>query len=107
MENKREIIVRNEDKYVLTSDTSKKIAEIEIKMKALKAKEEELKQMILKEMEEKNLLKLDAEELSISYIAPSERETFDNKALKEELPDVYDIYIKFSPVKSSIRIKLK
>ena len=107
MENKREIIVRNEDKYVLTSDTSKKIAEIEIKMKALKAKEEELKQMILKEMEEKNLLKLDAEELSISYIAPSERETFDSKALKEELPDVYDIYIKFSPVKSSIRIKLK
>ena len=107
MENKREIIVRNEDKYVLTSDTSKKIAEIEIKMKELKVKEEELKQMILKEMEEKNLLKLDAEELSISYIAPSERETFDSKALKEELPDVYDNYIKFSPVKSSIRIKLK
>ena len=107
MENKREIIVRNEDKYVLTSDTSKKIAEIETKMKELKVKEEELKQMILKEMEEKNLLKLDAEELSISYIAPSERETFDSKALKEELPDVYDSYIKFSPVKSSIRIKLK
>ena len=107
MENKREIIVRNEDKYVLTSDTSKKIAEIETKMKELKVKEEELKQMILKEMEEKNLLKLDAEELSISYIAPSERETFDSKALKEELPDVYDNYIKFSPVKSSIRIKLK
>ena len=105
MENK--IIIRNEDKYMLTSDVSKKIAEIEIKMKELKSKEEELKQMILKEMEEKNLLKLDAEELSISYIAPSERETFDSKALKEELPDVYDNYIKFSPVKSSIRIKLK
>ena len=107
MENKREIIVKNEDKYMLTSDTSNKIAEIEIKMKELKAKEEELKQMILKKIKEKNLLKLDAEELSISYIAPSERETLDSKALKEELPDVYNNYIKFSPVKSSIRIKLK
>ena len=105
MENK--IIIRNEDKYMLTSDISKKIAEIEIKMKELKSKEEELKQMILKEMEEKNLLKLDAVALSISYSDPSEREIYDSKASKEELPDVYDSYIKFSPVKSSIRIKLK
>ena len=107
MENKREIIVRNEDKYVLTSDTSKKIAEIETKMKELKVKEEELKQMILKEMEEKNLLKLENENISITYKAPTERETFRTAKFKKDLPDLYDTYVEFTPVKSSLLIKIK
>ena len=107
MENKREIIVRNEDKYMLTSDVSKKIAEIEIKMKELKAKEEELKQMILKEMEEKNILKLENENISITYKAPTERETFRTAKFKKDLPDLYDTYVEFTPVKSSLLIKIK
>ena len=105
MENK--IIIRNEDKYMLTSDTSKKIAEIEIKMKELKAKEEELKQMILKEMEEKNILKLENENISITYKAQTERETFRTAKFKKDLPDLYDTYVEFTPVKSSLLIKIK
>ena len=105
MENK--IIIRNEDKYMLTSDVSKKIAEIEIKMKELKAKEEELKQMILKEMEDKNILKLENENISITYKAPTERETFRTAKFKKDLPDLYDTYVEFTPVKSSLVIKIK
>ena len=105
MENK--IIIRNEDKYMLTSDVSKKIAEIEIKMKELKAKEEELKQMILKEMEDKNILKLENENISITYKAPTERETFRTAKFKKDLPDLYDTYVEFTPVKSSLLIKIK
>ena len=105
MENK--IIIRNEDKYMLTSDVSKKIAEIEIKMKELKAKEEELKQMILKEMEDKNILKLENENISITYKAPTERETFRTAKFKKDLPDLYDTYVEFTPVKGSLLIKIK
>lgn len=66
------------------------------------------KEMLLKEMEDKNILKInDTDTLNINYIAPSERETFDSKKFREENSDLYDKYVKFSPVKSSIRVKLK
>ena len=59
-------------------------------------------------MEDKQILSLKDEEngLLISYVASSERETFDSKKLRENNPDLYDEYVKFTPVKSSIRIKV-
>lgn len=92
---------------ILDGTTSKHIAEFERMAKEIKAKEDELKKAILAEMESKDLIKLDTDELSITYVAPTEREALDTKTLREELPDIYDAYVKISPVKSSIRIKLK
>ena len=92
---------------ILDTEVSKKVAEFEKALKEIKEKEEELKQNILSEMESKNILKLETDDLTITYIAPAERETFDSKKFREESSDLYDEYIKFSPVKSSIRIKVK
>lgn len=92
---------------ILDGDVANKIAEFERQVKAIKDKENELKEAILKEMEQKNLIKLETDALNISYIAPTERETLDSKRLREELPDIYDAYISIKPVKSSIRLKLK
>ena len=73
--------------------------------KKLKDKTEQ----ILEEMENKGILKVSNEivGLEVTYIAPSDRESFDSKKLREDNPDLYDEYVKMSPVKSSIRIKLK
>ena len=92
---------------ILDGTTAKHIAEFERMAKEIKAKEDALKKAILEEMESKGIIKLDTDELTISYVAPTDRETLDTKALREELPDIYDTYVKISPVKSSIRIKLK
>lgn len=92
---------------ILDTEVSKKVAEFEKAIKEIKEKEEELKQNILTEMENKNILKLETDDLMITYIAPAERETFDNKRFREDNPDLYDEYVKFSPVKSSIRVKVK
>ncbi len=92
---------------VLDTEVSRKVAEFEKALKEIKEKEEELKQNILIEMEKKNILKLETDTLSVTYIAPTERETFDSKKFREDNPDLYDEYVKFSPVKSSIRIKVK
>ena len=92
---------------ILDGTTAKHIAEFERMANEIKAKEDALKKAILEEMESKGLIKLDTDELVISYVAPTDRETLDTKTLKEELPDIYDTYVKISPVKSSIRIKLK
>ncbi len=92
---------------ILDGTTAKHIAEFEKMAKEIKEKEDELKKAILAEMESKGVIKLDTDELTIAYVAPTERETPDGKTLREELPDIYDTYVKISPVKSSIRIKLK
>lgn len=92
---------------VLDTEVSRKVAEFEKALKEIKEKEEELKQNILIEMEKKNILKLETDSLTVTYIAPAERETFDSKRFREDNPDLYDEYVKFSPVKSSIRIKVK
>lgn len=94
---------------ILDAEVSKKIAEFEKKLKALKEQEDELKQAILEEMEKQGIIKLEDETsgLTINYIAKTYRESFDGKKFKEDYPDMYDDYIKMSPVKSSIRIKVK
>lgn len=93
--------------YGLVSDAINTIVEIEKQIKYLKELQDSYKENLLKEMEENNVLKVDTEELSISYVAPSTREILDSKKLKEDLPDIYDLYVKFTDVKSSLRIKVK
>ena len=92
---------------LLNADISKQLAEFEKTIKEIKEKEDNLKQAILNEMESKGIVKIDTDDLTINYIASADRETFDSKTFRENHADLYDEYIKFTPVKSSIRIKLK
>lgn len=92
---------------ILDGTTAKHIAEFEKMAKDIKAKEDELKKAILAEMESKGIIKLETDELTISYVASTDRETFDSKKLRSDNPDLYDEYIRMSTVKPSIRIKLK
>jgi regulator of replication initiation timing len=102
-----ELIKIENEIAILNGEVSKQIAEFERQVKEIKEREDELKASILKEMEANNIIKLETEDLMINYIAPSERETLDSKKLREEQPVLYDEYVKFSPVKASIRLKVK
>lgn len=93
--------------YGLDNNVSKKIAEFERQIKAIKEQEDALKEKILIEMEKNNLIKIETDDLMISYVAPTDRETFDSKSFKTNHQDLYDEYVKMTPVKSSIRIKVK
>ena len=77
-------------------------------MKQIKAIEEKtaiIKEAILKEMEERGIPKIDLGDVTITYKAPSTRDSVDSKKLKED--GLYEKYIKTSNVKSSITIKVK
>jgi len=102
-----ELITVSQGVALLDAQTAVRIAEFERKMKEIKEAEDELKAAILEEMEEKNILKIQTDEMTISFVAGTERETLDSKQLKADHPDLYDSYIKLTPVKPSIRIKLK
>ena len=102
-----EYLVNNGNNLVLKEDISKQIAYLETIAKQVKEAQEEIKTGILKEMEEKNIIKLETNELIITYVAETYRETFDSKTLKAEDEKLYNKYVKISPVKSSVRIKVK
>ena len=104
----KELIKIENGTSLLDTDVSNKIAEFERQIKLIKEAEDALKEIIKAEMEAKGILKVKDETngMTISYIAQTDRETFDSKKFKADNPDMYDEYVKFTPVKSSIRIKL-
>ena len=92
---------------ILDAEAVRKIAEFEDTMNKLKQAEDKLKKDILAEMEEKNILKIENDTMTISYIGATGRETFNSKKFRSDNPDLYDEYVTISPVKSSIRIRVK
>ncbi len=101
-----ELITVSQGVALLDAQTAVRIAEFERKMKEIKAAEDALKAAILEEMESKGIKSIKTDDMTISFVAASEKETFDSKQLRADEPDMYDKYIKMTPVKASIRIKL-
>lgn len=99
-------IIKVENGYVLDKQSLDQIKEVEKLAKSLKAKQDAIKAELLKVMEDNNIVKFENEDLLINYISPTQRETFDSKQLKADNPDLYDLYVKLSEVKASVRIKL-
>lgn len=99
-----QLMIRN---GVLEPKTAQKLAELERTIKEMVEAEKELKQAILEAMERENIIKLEDENVSISYIAPFDRESFDSKAFRKDYPDIFDEYVRMTQVKPSVRIKLK
>ena len=100
-------LIKVENGYVLDKQSLDQIKEVEKLAKSLKAKQDAIKAELLKVMEDNNIVKFENEDLLINYIGPTQRETFDSKQLKADNHDLYDLYVKLSEVKASVRIKLK
>ena len=91
----------------LRAEIASQMAEFERMVKSIEEQKKTIKSEILKEMEEHGIIKLDSPYLTITYIAPTDREQFDSKLFRAENPLVYDEYVNMTPVKASIRVKLK
>lgn len=100
-------IVKKEDNYQLADIITSELRMIDEEKKELKRKEDAIRETLLKEMEDKGIIKISDENISITYKAPTEKETFRTKDFKKDLPDLYDTYVEFTPVKSSLLIKIK
>lgn len=102
-----EIIEYNGDVPQLAQEISEKIAEFEKTIKELKKQEDELKEKIKQAFEDNGVLKLENDLLNITYVESYDKEALDTKRLRAEIPEIYDEYVKITPVKASIRIKAK
>lgn len=102
-----DFIVKKEDNYQLADIITSELKMIDEEKRELKRKEDAIREALLKEMEDKGIIKISDENISITYKAPTERETFRTKDFKKDLPDLYDTYVEFTPVKGSLLIKIK
>ena len=91
----------------LVPEVAQSLAEFEKAVKVVTKKRDDLRGAILKEMEKNGIIKLETPEVDITYIAGTDRESFNGTAFKAEYPEQYDRYVTMKPVKPSVRVKVK
>lgn len=79
---------------------------ITARMDALKIKQDDLKEKIMKMMEDNKQKSIKTQFGSYSYVAATTKQTFDTKLFKDTEPDHYEHYLKETTTKPSLRIKL-
>lgn len=107
MQKRKDIIKLENGKAVLDSKAEDWIITLESNLKRLKELDMDIKKQLTKEMESYNIIKLDTDDLTIRYIAPTDRESFDVKGFRSDNPELCDGYIRLKHVKPSVRVKVK
>ena len=79
---------------------------ITARMDALKIKQDDLKEQIMKMMEDNKQKSIKTQFASYSYVESTTKRTLDTKLFKEKYPNAYEKLTKVSISKPSIRIKL-
>ena len=79
---------------------------ITARVDALKIKQDDLKEQMMKMMEANKQKSVKTQFASYSYVAATTKKTFDTKLFKDTEPDHYEHYLKETTTKPSIRIKL-
>ena len=79
---------------------------ITARMDALKIKQDDLKEQMMKMMEANKQKSIKTNIGSYYYVAATTKKTFDTKLFKDTEPDHYEYYLKETTTKPSIRIKL-
>lgn len=79
---------------------------VSARMDALKIKQDDLKEQIMKMMAANKQKSIKTNIGSYSYVAATTKKTFDTKLFKDTEPEHYEYYLKETTTKPSIRIKL-
>lgn len=91
----------------LSAEISQEIARNELIIKQLTERQKEIKDGLLKAMRDANVVKIDNDNIKVTYIAPSTQERLDTKELKADLPDIYNTYCKITNKSDYLKIEVK
>lgn len=95
------------DKKQLSTEVEKKLFLYNQAVKEAETQAKELKEALYEEMEKREIIKFENDNMIITRILPTTRETIDSKKLKKEYPEIAKMFTKTSNVKGSIRMKFK
>ena len=77
------------------------------RIKELQEEYDQVKAAILEQMAATETKSVDTGAILVTYIAPSERESFDSKRFKAEHADIYSSYTKTTQTKESLKITIR
>ena len=103
----QELVIFQHGEMVLNPKTAIAIADLEREIKTLTEKQKAIKKALLGAMQQHNVCKLSTPEVTVQYIAPTNRETFDAKEFRKSCPELYDEFVKINPVSASVRVTVK
>ena len=86
------------------AEVEDEVANIEKAVKSLKERQDILKQGLYALMEENNVKSWTGSRVKITRVLPQKKKTLDSKALKSEMPDVFEKYLKETESAGSLRI---
>lgn len=92
---------------VVTSEAEKLIIDIESQLKALTKKKKAIQEAIMMAMVKAGSYSYKSDRISITRKTASTRKSFDKERFDKDYPNVYDNYIKESPVSESLLIKIR
>lgn len=78
-----------------------------IKKQQLEEQNTNMREAILSAMEQNDIDKFDGDLITITRVKATTRTTFDSKKFADAMPKTYAKFLKTSPVKASIRLKVK
>lgn len=91
----------------IVAEKEKAIAEIIMRMDYEKKQLENFRQGLYEIMEQNDIKSFRGTHITLTRVLPTERETFDTRAFKKDYPNIYQEYVKKSPVKGTLKITLK
>lgn len=101
-----ELIKSDHGNMYLDGGIEARIVELETAAKSIKNEQERLRDALLAEMEDKGIIKVETDHVTVTYKAAYDRETLDAKALRRDWPDIYDEHVRITTVRPSVTIKV-
>ena len=89
----------------VAEEVMKKLHDFQVKKAEMDLQEKEIKQAMLKAMEDNDIKSFENDFVKITYKAPTTRKSVDTDELKAK--GLYDMFLKESPVKSSVMLTWK
>ena len=102
-----DLILFEGDSPTLSRTTEDLIIGFEKQMKYMEEQKKVLRTAILDEMEARGIKSIETEKILITYVAETDRESFDGKGFRKDHQDLYDKYVQIRTVNPSVRVKIK
>lgn len=98
-----------EDKQValITPDAVRLLIEATAAYEEAKQAMDDVKNALLRAMEENHIRSWETEQLKATYTQPTEATSFDTKRFQQEHPDLYNQYLKTTTKKASVRVTIR
>ena len=99
-------LVKVQDGHItVAEEVMKKLHDFQVEKAKMEMQEKEIKQAMLKAMEDNDIKSFENDFVKITYKAPTTQKRVDTDELKAQ--GLYDMFLKESPVKSSVMLTWK